>query len=64
MAVTLIDSTLRQPTIARLKASETMLNETLATIKIDVYVNYQGFVKKVNSYIVPCNSEDLERGFL
>ena len=41
-------------------ASETPLNDLLDTIRIDVYVNYQGTLKKRSSYIVPINQEDID----
>lgn len=50
----------RPPTFERFEASETALNESLMTIRIDVYVNYQGGIRKAFSYIVPINQEEYE----
>jgi len=50
----------RPPTFEKFVASETALNETLQTIRIDVYINFKGAVKKTFSYIVPQNMEEYE----
>ena len=50
----------RPPVFERFVASETALNETLQTIKIDVFLDYQGSVRKQFSYVVPTNQEEYE----
>ena len=41
-------------------ASETSLNSELQTIRIDVFVTYQGLTRKNFTYIVPQNQEEYE----
>lgn len=60
MAATLIDSVQRPPIFERFEASETLLNEALQTIKVDVFLQYQGHVKKSFSYLVPLNQEEYD----
>ena len=50
----------RPPYFERFEATETALNESLMTIRIDVLVNYQGGIRKAFSYIVPINQEEYE----
>ena len=50
----------RPPVFEKFVASETSLNEALQTIKIDVYVTFQGQDRKNFSYIVPINQEEYE----
>jgi len=60
MAVALIDSNHRAPQIEKLVATESNLCEGFQTVRIDVYVKYQGQVTKSNSYLFPYNQEDCE----
>lgn len=53
----------RPPIFQKFVAAETALNEALQTIRIDVYINYQGLDKKVFSYVVPQNQEEYEDQF-
>jgi len=55
LAASLMDTVKRPPTFERFQASETALNESMMTIKIDVFVNYQGGIRRAFSYIVPIN---------
>lgn len=41
-------------------ATEMTLNDTMMTIRIEVFVNYQGTVRRAFSYTVPINQEELE----
>ena len=44
----------------RFVASETTLNDALQTLRVDVYITYQGSSRKAYSYIVPMNQEEYE----
>ena len=50
----------RPPIFERFHAAETTLNEALQTIKIDVFVRYQGQVRKYFTYLVPQNQEEYD----
>jgi hypothetical protein len=50
----------RPPLFEKFVATETLLNESLSTIRIDVYITYQGLVRKTFSYLVPQNQEEYE----
>lgn len=50
----------RPPTFEKFHATEVSLNDSMMTIRIDVYVNYQGTLKRTFSYTVPVNQEELE----
>ena len=50
----------RPPIFEKFIASETSLNSELQTIRIDVYVTYQGLTRKNFTYIVPQNQEEYE----
>ena len=50
----------RPPVFEKFVASETTLNDALQTLKIDVYITYQGQTRKTYSYIVPMNQEEYE----
>ena len=50
----------RPPTFERFYASETSLNETMQTVRIDVHVNYQGTTSNAYSYLIPINEEEYD----
>ena len=50
----------RPPIFEKFVATEAALNEALQTIRIDVYITYQGQVRKIFSYLIPQNQEEYE----
>lgn len=60
MAAALIDSIERPPTFEKFVAYETPLNDQLNTLRIEVFIQYQGSLRLRSSYIMPINQEDLD----
>ena len=50
----------RPPIFEKFVASEVPLNEALQTLRIDVYITYQGKTSKMYSYLTPQNQEEYE----
>ena len=44
----------------RFEATETNLNETMTTIRIEVFVNYQGAIRRAFTYTIPINQEEFD----